>query len=571
MRTLIFITFLSMLISSLMAATVEETKAAKKFMEDKIKSNSLTLNDLDKDFKLGDNTFNYSQFSDLAEGFIAKTFKEMGKEDARQLFQNYLVGHEDIQKDTEKFKAECPAKTSTCSDRLKQRSFTLSIVNAMFQSIEKTEQSFFESNMCTFRADLLPNQDFWSQFVDFNKNKDKCDPLETNEQRVVLKDQFQQDYLIRKVANNKHQIVLNLDFRYLNGGVSSVEMMNRVRGCLKDANPNLGSEDNQLEIVALTPDEAKRDKTLNSLRPAKISLEGPNFRSHSASYSDAADCTTIVHETLHLLGLCDEYPERDTSLFDATCRIITTQDSIMRNKDQALARAQERQVECKCEASSNCGRVMNSTNENAKRIFLGETDNEIMDGWFKSDYCKFGETKQITPTDDKTVVMKSETNDSFTVGVRSVGSWETGGLYFHETTVSCTFKPYAFTPAELHPEELERFKASKEIIKQRMAASPRRGGCPRGSDEISSKNKMEGNPGASLRAGVLTVNKDAEGPLLSPNHITRILAGNCETVASNYRQCAKLGYDSIKKCNKNARVNCSEDNFLNNSGDASPQ
>lgn len=570
MKSLILITFLSLSVS-VFGATVEATRAAKKYMEDKIKAGTLSIQDLDKNFTLGSDTFNYSQFGDLADGLIKKNFKEMGKDDTRQFFQNYLTSRTAFLKDSEAYRNECVESKQVCDERQKQRSFTLTIINSLYQEMEKTKVSFFDSNMCTFKANLIPNEEFWSQFVEFNKNKDECAPLGVNEQRYVRKNEHQQDYLIRKTANNKNQIVLNLDFAYESGGLSSTEMMNRVRGCLKDANPFLGTDDNQLEIVALSPAEVRRDKSLGQLRPAKINLEGPNFRSHSASYSDVADCTTIVHETMHLLGLCDEYPERDLSLFDASCRIITTQDSIMRNKDNALSRSQEKTMDCSCEASSNCGKIMNSTNELAKSIYLGESDNELLDGWFKSDYCKFEGFTPITPTDDKAVVMKSEdaVNNEFSIGVRTVGTHPGGQVFFNEAKVTCKFAPYSFTPSELHAEELQRFNTSKELIKQRIAKNPRRGICPRDAKELKSKNKIEGAPGATLTAGVLTIRKPSEGSMLSPNHVSRILAGSCESKAMNYRKCAELGYEGLKEssCNQAVRASCSEDTFLNRSAD----
>lgn len=558
------------LVSSAFAATKQETEHAKSVMAEKVRTGALSINDLDQDFKIGNNTFNYSQFPDLAEQVIKAETKDLSREDANQLLQNFLVNHSDVLKGTEAYRAECTDAKHICANKMKQRSFTLTIVNNLFQAVNRTEQSFFESNLCTFKTDLLPTESFWNQFVEFNKNKDNCEPLELNEQRHVKRDSYQQDYMIRRTAENKHQIVLNIDFDYKAGGVSSAEMMNRLRQCLKDIGPHLGPEDNQMEIVAITPEEAQSKPSLRKLNPAKISVEGPNFRSHSASYSDAAECTTLVHETLHLLGLCDEYPERDASLMNATCRIITTQDSIMRNKDEALDRSLQHQTQCECRPGSECDNIMSSNNQRAKDLYLSETDMDLIDGWFQSDYCTHGPSRALPPSEIPTKAMKidSETADSIALKIYKPVARTKGVLYYAEFSLNCNFVPKT-TPPDLNEEERQRFRASKELMKQRISMAPRRSTCPPGVKELSHKNKMSGNPGASLTAGVLTIEKDSEGPLLSPNHMNRILSGNCESRASNYRKCAQLGYSGINesKCNKNVRSTCTEENFLNISGD----
>jgi hypothetical protein len=564
------ILILLILMTSAFAATKEQTEQAKQFMAEKIRTGGLTINDLDKDFKIGDNTFNYSQFDDLADQVIKSGTKDLTKEDANQVLQNYLVNHNDVLKSTESYRAECSDKKNICENRMKQRSFTLTIVNSLFQEVTRSKESFLESNLCTFKEDIVPTQSFWNQFVEFNKNKNDCEPLEANEQRLVKKDSFQQDYLIRKVAENKHQIVLNIDFDYKSGGLSPAEMMNRMRQCLKDISPNLGSIDNQLEIVAITPEEAKTKPDLSKISPAKISIEGPNFRSHSASYSDAAECTTIVHETLHLLGLCDEYPERDASLMNATCRIITTTDSIMRNKDEALDRSLQHQTQCECKPGSECDNIMSSNNETAKKLYLAETDEELIEGWFKADYCTSGPSRALPASEvpSQALVVDSETDDEIKLKINKPIARTKGALYYAEYTLNCRFAPKS-TPPDLNEEERQRFRASKQLVKERIAAAPRRSNCPNLVKEVSHKNKMSGNPGASLTAGILTIEKDAERPLLSPNHITRILSGNCSSRASNYRKCAQLGYSGINdsRCNRNVRATCSEENFLINSGD----
>jgi hypothetical protein len=140
------------------AATKEETEEAKRFMAEKVRTGSLSISDLDQDFTIGKNTFNYSQFSDLAEKVIKDSTKDLNKEEANQLLQNYLVNHSDVLKGTEAYRSACTDSKYTCENKMKHRSFTLTIVNSLFQDVNKTDQSFLESNLCTFKTDLVPTE-----------------------------------------------------------------------------------------------------------------------------------------------------------------------------------------------------------------------------------------------------------------------------------------------------------------------------------------------------------------------------------------------------------------------------
>jgi hypothetical protein len=87
--------------------------------------------------------------------------------------------------------------------------------------------------------------------------------------------------------------------------------------------------------------------------PAEITRRGNRYRSDSANWAAGISCATILHETLHLLGLVDEYPEQAigyrydprTGLIQSVedraeqaasdCRAVGPADSIMNDEEAA--------------------------------------------------------------------------------------------------------------------------------------------------------------------------------------------------------------------------------------------
>ena len=122
--------------------------------------------------------------------------------------------------------------------------------------------------------------------------------------------------------DNSYSIPLVLSFyptEDYSGSVSQDEVpeyyMNKVRTCMDQANQKLlgpNGEKLKINIQALTKqneDDCNRDNAIG------IAIGPPDFRSNTGKYGSDIDCPTITHEVLHLLGLCDEYPETEIGFY----------------------------------------------------------------------------------------------------------------------------------------------------------------------------------------------------------------------------------------------------------------
>lgn len=107
-------------------------------------------------------------------------------------------------------------------------------------------------------------------------------------------------YLINQTGAKHFEIEFNPVFVQI--GTSARDHKSYVNACLKKYERFLkGPEGETLSIKAVSK---------NEIRPTFIEIIPEGARSHSLGYSGDIDCPTILHETLHLLGLQDEYPEK---------------------------------------------------------------------------------------------------------------------------------------------------------------------------------------------------------------------------------------------------------------------
>ena len=81
----------------------------------------------------------------------------------------------------------------------------------------------------------------------------------------------------------------------------------KVRSCINEANTKLlGPNGEKLNITISMP-----VTTCEKLTSNVIEIMSDDHRSNSEQYASDIECPTITHEILHILGLADEYDERD--------------------------------------------------------------------------------------------------------------------------------------------------------------------------------------------------------------------------------------------------------------------
>ena len=103
------------------------------------------------------------------------------------------------------------------------------------------------------------------------------------------------------------------------------EYRKKVQSCLKEADENLkGPQGEKLKLFVKKPEKPSRKTSKDySEKKCKLSDQGKTVifigaaekRSNSGKYASDIVCSTIVHEILHLAGLCDEYREKKSGFW----------------------------------------------------------------------------------------------------------------------------------------------------------------------------------------------------------------------------------------------------------------
>lgn len=128
----------------------------------------------------------------------------------------------------------------------------------------------------------------------------------------------------------------------------------KARKCLANVQDKLiGPNGERLEIKLY--DDVKNETSIKNAPPPKVRVEiaKSEIRDHSKKWSPNSDCSTIIHELFHLIGLADEYEEvssgvrvekdglvkwveKDATIADYNCRAIGPKDSVMNSPQAAI-------------------------------------------------------------------------------------------------------------------------------------------------------------------------------------------------------------------------------------------
>ena len=125
----------------------------------------------------------------------------------------------------------------------------------------------------------------------------------------------------------KIELAVAIDFTSAD---TAIDMRKKVAKCYLEAEPFLKGPNGEQLVLRLAEKSEKLKAGLfkflsknQHLKPLSVKVETKNFssrfRGNSTDFASNYDCPTILHETLHWLGLSDEYPEPE---FDYGCRIL---------------------------------------------------------------------------------------------------------------------------------------------------------------------------------------------------------------------------------------------------------
>ena len=156
-----------------------------------------------------------------------------------------------------------------------------------------------------------------SQFVTTLEKTNQCSELQPGREKIIFSDTgLDKSYSVKRESDGAYSIYLNLQFSTdsdYNGVIPANQIpdhyIQKTQRCLNQANQKmLGPNGEQLKIVIGESEEQEGKNCSND--KIEIKIGSISHRSNASKYAFGINCPTIVHEILHLLGLCDEYQEK---------------------------------------------------------------------------------------------------------------------------------------------------------------------------------------------------------------------------------------------------------------------
>ncbi len=536
-----FLLTISMILSVAAVAGPE----ARRYLQQQIASGRIDPARADQTFVFNRQQYRLSDFEPEVGRGLLELFGRSNRDQAKVTLQNYLLARAEVLRNTASPKR---------AEVMENLNLLFDVVHGGAGTVELTkglECLPVESTQDRTVADLLNG-------IRETERSTGCSELAPGQHRLFASDSQNQytsgNYLLRRRSDGTYQAMLHLNFVSDRGSVAPSAMLERAQGCLQIASSNIrGPAGERLEIVALGQEDIARIPASERPSANDISITPVGSRSFSRAYASNIECPVIVHEVMHLLGLCDEYQEQATDMASNnwTCRVVTRAPSIMRELS-VFERAIPATVTCEC-TSPLCRRVMNSSDEKLKKIYLGQSLSEVVPHEFRTSYCR----EQSLPSggislaqSGGSLVVQSQDN-GITLEGRSLGA--------------------STTPAT--PEVLRRrmtcvcpanntgcLAEARRIADRALAGHPRRG-CP--SDLTSAPLGPVPDhrpPGFSFQNNRITLVSPPLLPsVLLPNHFYKILEGTCSGGRSaGYQECASFAYRS-PPCNVPDR--CRDDSF----------
>ena len=204
---------------------------------------------------------------------------------------------------------------NTIRDRMRQLSEL-----AYGRDVLKNTEAQMPCTECAINSESEhPLLDFFNTL----NEQSQCFDLEPGEEKIVhpgTRLYKHGSYTVQRKPDGSYSIALNLQFladEDYDGEVPKDQVpqhyMKEVQKCIKQANKGmLGPKGEKLQIVI---NEPPQNDNCSAARTEHISIGSKDHRSNSGKYESDASCSTITHEILHLLGLCDEYEEQSKGFY----------------------------------------------------------------------------------------------------------------------------------------------------------------------------------------------------------------------------------------------------------------
>lgn len=494
------------------------------FLEEKIAKKEIDPKQLNKTFEFDNKTFKVSDFDKVIGRNLDSIYSGLTLDEGKQFAQNYMLAKSDYLEEGD----DSPKKKAVMDN-----------LNRMFTRMygDRGAEELAKMLDCAPPDAISPIENILSVFTRTQK-VNKCKPLAGGEHKVFKKDPYNYyrtgNYTLKRRRNGAYQALLNVEFKSGSGSLSPQAMLEKSKECLAKASPFIkGPNGDQMELIVMSP--AELQKMRDDERPEKniVKIEQANARSTSGAYAEDANCPTIVHEMLHLLGLCDEYEEKSNELKDKySCRVVPAASSIMKHHEEAWKKAVVEEISCAC-TTPTCKTIQKSGNKDLKNIYLRESIYESTDFNFRNKYCKTTSLPSQSKLDEpgKATIVKSNSELELVLEGRTVFSSDWKPYYFiQRNQLICTCPPG----------DVSCIKEKNSIVKD-VEKAPFRNSCPY---QLPKADK-------STADAIKIKPTPRMDSLLWPNQFNKILAGDCAGVADGYQECAATAYvgQGSKTCN----------------------
>ncbi len=518
---------------------------ARRYLQQQIASERIDPGRANQSFVFNRQQFRVGDFEPEVGRGMLELFTRSSRDQAKLALQNYLMARADILRNTNS------PRRAEVMDNL---NLLFDVVHAGNGSAELTkglECLPSETTQDRTVADLLDG-------IRQTERSNGCTDLAPGQHRVFTSDPRNEfgsgDYLLKRRSDGTYQAVLHLNFVQGPGTVAPSAMLERTQECLQIASSNMrGPAGERLEIVAVGAEEVQRLPASERPRANEISITPAGSRSFTRAYASNIQCPVVVHEVLHLLGLCDEYAEQSPAMASNnwTCRIVTRAPSLMRELS-VFERAIPSTVTCEC-TSPLCRQIMNSNDERLKQLYLGQGLTEVVPHEFRTSFCR----EQSLPNSGLNL---SNLGASLVVLSREGGVTLEGRSLGPGTTLTSPQVLRTRMTCQCPANNSGCLAEARRIAERASTQHPRRG-CPRELNDAPLE-PVRGNrpPGFSFQNNRITLVSPPLLPsLLLPNHFYKILEGVCPGGRSaGYQECASFAYRS-PPCNVPDR--CRDDGF----------
>ncbi len=429
-----------------------------------------------------------------------------------------------------------------------------------------------------------------------------CADLEEGETRVTaptdrLKDYVEQKYAITNLGDNTYSVDLVIDFKG-NTPNATQAMYARADRCLEEFNQV--ARDGQGRKLKINIHSVSESSNLPSdKRPptVEIQVSPGDFRQSSRHYKEEIECSTMVHEMMHLMGLHDEYHETNIGQFvnQSTghvvpyyvpgqsgksaafanleqnpnpsyqlqrayqCRSVPQRDSLMKQHSPIYNAAVPQSYGCDCSSvanstsKENCRQLMAYPQEaRQKYLQLSASLSDTFDS-YRANCTVSNFSQRVTIQSPNSFLTEKKINNFQKLNQQtirftnmSMSSSDFGGLLKSSHQVDCTCSPTDTNCMEMIS-KLENYSQQNTFPTNK---------CPLMAKKTEPQNLSR--PDYATFTSVV----DPSVNLLQTAHMEMLIHPRCESRAPKYLRCLDQAYSAVGESCMPKPAYCSDDSWL---------